>query len=311
MAGGAKSRTPKQSIPSRWVKCISTHGRIRGVAIQATSLAQETCVRHKLHGDAARGMGEALMGSLLIASYCKEGERVNLNIQGDAGFRQALVEAKPDGTARGYLIERDPTSFVANPAFGPWGGGTLSVLRTRDREREQPYIGTVPLLTGHLAKDLTFYWAQSEQVPSAVGLAVVVRDDVIVSAGGFLIQIMPGATAEEVRTVETHINEIQSLAEQLGESGGDPLALLGQIFQSTAFVLLEEKELGFFCNCSMERAHRALSLIGPSELQAILREEDHASVHCDFCAKEYRVGREELEKLIAAASSETPPETPA
>lgn len=295
--------TAASANTSRWVKCISTQGNIRGVAIQATEVARETAARHKLKGQGARGLGEAVMGALLISSYCKEGERVNLNIQSEGAFRQALVEAKPDGTVRGYLSEREAGAFEADHSVGPWATGTLSVLKTRDRERQQPYIGTVPLVTGHLAKDLTFYWAQSEQVPSAVGLAVNLGPDGdIASAGGFLVQVMPGAGTEEVRTIERHINEIESLASKLGEFG-DPVSLLSQIFQSTAFVILEEKPLSFACNCSMDRAYRALSLIGPRELRSILAEEDHASVHCDFCAVEYRVGREEIEKLIAAAEA--------
>ena len=136
-----------------------------------------------------------------------------------------------------------------------------------------------------------------------MGLAVNLGEDGdIVSAGGFLVQVMPGAGTEEVRTIERHIDEIDSLAKQMGEFG-DPVSLLSQIFQSTAFVILEEKTLSFACNCSMDRAYRALALIGPRELRAILAEEDHASVHCDFCAVEYKVGREELEKLIAAAEA--------
>jgi molecular chaperone Hsp33 len=283
----------------RWVKCISTGGFVRGVAIHATSLVQEMADRHGLSGDAARSMGEAVMGALTIGSYCKSGERVNLNIRGSGCVRQALVDAYPDGRVRGYVTAR-PEAEREDSAFGPWGEGVLSVLRTRN-EREQPYIGTVPLITGHLAKDLTFYWHQSEQIPSAVGLAVNLQDGKVTEAGGFLVQAMPGAPASDVRLIEQHIQEIQSLAAALARDA-EPLHLLTQIFQSTAFVVLEETPLRFECSCSLERVTRALTLVGTAELRDILAKDNGASVRCDFCAREYRLDRAVIESLIAIAS---------
>jgi molecular chaperone Hsp33 len=288
--------SPATASNNRWVKCISTQGNIRGVAIQATELVQSIADRHGLKGTAVRGLGEAVMGALLISSYCKQGERINLNIQGSGQFKQALVDAYPDGAVRGYVIERE--SFVVpTEELGPWGEGLLSVLRTKDEEGGKPYIGTVPLLTGHLAKDLSFYWVQSEQIPSAVGLAVNLDGDRVVSAGGFLVQALPGATAAEVQIVEKHIHEIHSLAESLAEDAS-PVHLLSQIFQSTAFIMLEEKTLEFRCTCSWERVQRALLLVGTAELEAMLNEDKHAVVHCDFCAKEYRIDEKMLRQFL-------------
>jgi molecular chaperone Hsp33 len=250
---------------------------------------------------AARGLGESLVGALLISSFCKQGERVNLNIQGSGFIRQALVDAYPDGTVRGYVIDRpEDQQPERDPATeGPWGAGLLSVLRTKvTEEHKQPYIGTVPLVTGHLAKDLTFYWAQSEQIPSAVGLIVNLDDKGdVTAAGGFLIQALPGASPAEVRTIEGHINHMESLAEQLATEE-NPLHILSKIFQSTAFIIVEERPLEFKCSCSWERVRRALTLVGPAELQAMLAQDHHATVRCDFCTKEYQVDAAGLEKLI-------------
>ncbi len=286
----------------RWIKCISTQGNIRGVAIQATELVQQMAERHQLKGQAVQGLGEAVVGALLIASYCKAGQRINLNIQGSGPFKQALVDAHPDGTVRGYIIERGEPQAPGAPLgedFGPWGEGLLSVLRTRegDEVAAKPYIGTVPLLTGHLAKDLSFYWVQSEQIPSAVGLAVNMEGDRVSSAGGFLVQALPGASALDVRVLEHHISEIQSLAKSIAENSS-PMHLLSQIFQSTAFVVVEEKPVQFQCNCSWERVQRALVLVGVPELEAILVEDKSAIVKCDFCSTEYRMDEGELRGLI-------------
>jgi molecular chaperone Hsp33 len=236
-----------------------------------------------------------------LASYCKGGERVNLNIQGSGRIKQALVDAHPDGTVRGYVFAREKFELPVDPDFGPWGEGLLSVLRTKGTENEMPYIGTVSLVTGHLAKDLTFYWHQSEQIPSAVGLAVRMDGDKVVAAGGFLVQVLPGAAPEEVRAVEQHIHQIHSLAESVGDHQ-EPTYLLSQIFQSTAFILVEEKPLEFKCSCSWDRVNRALALTGVEELRAILKEQGSASVTCDFCTTQYNLDGAGLQKLISETS---------
>jgi molecular chaperone Hsp33 len=289
--------TSTQSL-DRWLKCISANGNLRGVAIQATQLIQSMAAMHKIEGSAAQALGEAVMGAMLIGSYCKNQERVNLNVQGSGDIKQALVDAYPDGSVRGYVVQRGEDEIsIEFEGQGPWGSGFLSVLRTKNAEHQQPYIGTVPLLTGHLAKDLTYYWAQSEQVPSAVGLAVCQENGQITAAGGFLVQAMPGATAEEIKSIERHIQEIESLAGRVAQDP-NPLSLLSQIFQDTAFILVEEKPLTFKCNCSWERVNRALTLIGSAELKEMLMKEKSASVKCDFCSTEYLVDADGLKKLI-------------
>ncbi|MCM2322564.1 MAG: Hsp33 family molecular chaperone HslO [Oligoflexia bacterium] len=285
---------------SRWIKCISSQGSVRGVALEATDLIQLMADAHHLCEDTSiRALGEAVMGALLIASYCKNQERMNLNIQGSGIVSQALVDAYPDGVARGYVIARSVPPLKGEND-GPWGDGYLSVLRTKSEQMEQPYIGTVPLITGHLAKDLTFYWLHSEQVPSSVGLAVSVDEGKVISASGFLIQAMPAASPEELKAMEQHINEIHLIAEEVAAQG-DPMTLLSQIFQDSAFLVVEERPLEFRCNCSWERVNRALALVGVEELKAMLKEDHAASVHCDFCSKEYKVDAAGLEKLIQAA----------
>lgn len=299
-----------QPVQDKWIKCISTHGNIRGIAIEATGVVRAAVQLHGLTGLAAQGLGEAMIGGMLIGSHCKGGERVNLNIRGSGLFKQALVDAYPDGTVRGYVIERVSTEDLLAAGNGPWGEGLLSVLRTKEGEKREPYIGTVPLVTGWLAKDLSFYWAQSEQIPSAVGLITnISAAGEVTSAGGFLIQALPGASPAEVRSIESHINDLHTLAESASRpvnagSGRhlDPMNILSRIFQSTAFIVVEEKPLKFSCNCSWERVERALVLVGVQELRSMLKEDSKATVSCDFCTKEYLVDAENLERLIGAAS---------
>ncbi|MGE0614991.1 MAG: Hsp33 family molecular chaperone HslO, partial [Bacteriovoracia bacterium] len=232
-AGGkkpAKPKTQQKSAPRKsaaksreahWVKCISTEGNFRGVAIHAKDLVQEIVDMHGLEGIAAKGLGEAVLGALFIASNCKEGEKINLNIQGSGHYRQVLVDAYPEGIVRGYVIEREDPESTAGPSRGPWGEGSLSVLRTKSLEREQPYIGTVPLVTGHLAKDLTYYWLQSEQIPSAVGIVVDVEKKKVKTAAGFIVQVLPNASPQEVSALQSKMEHFPSLAKELGKNS-DP-----------------------------------------------------------------------------------------
>jgi len=291
---------PKLSEPSssQWLKCISLQDNIRGVAIQSTQLIQEMATRHQLRGDGARGLGEAVVGALMLSSFCKKGQKINLNIQGQGLYQQGLVDAHPDGTVRGYVIEREIVFQDTN--FGPWGSGLLSVLRTQEEEGSKPYIGTTPLVTGHLAKDLSFYWLQSEQIPTAIGISVTLDpqdSERVLSAGGFLVQALPGATEKVVQTIEQHIFEIAALDKVLAQDG-DPLHLLAQIFQNNSFSVIEEMPLSFQCNCSWERVERALRLVGEAEIKAMQVQVPLAVVHCDFCAKDYHLDGEILAKLL-------------
>ncbi len=290
-------KATERKTSDRWVKCILLDGKVRAVAIDATNLVRDLQKRHKLSAEATQGIGEAAVSALLIASYCKQKERVNLNIQGNGAFSQALVDAYPDGVVRGYIIEREKVDYARfDREFGHWGAGLLSVLRTKESE-SRPYIGTVPLITGHLAKDLTFYWLQSEQIPSAVGLGVCMEGKKVRAAGGFLVQAMPGAEDAELRAIQSHILHLQNFRELILQDSS-PTRLLSELFQDTRFTLVEEKDIRFECSCSRERVERSLALIGVEELGSILKEDGRAMVKCDFCAKEYVVEGPELAKMI-------------
>ena len=291
-------KLPK-SPTNRWVKCLSSHGNIRGVAIQARELVQSMADLHEIRGVPAVCLGEAVIGALLIASNSKGEERVNLNIQSTGPVRQALVDAYPDGRVRGYVISSEIAPISKH---GMWGDGLLSVLRTKtERINQPPYIGTVPLVTGKLGKDLTYYWSQSEQIPSAVGLSVTIdQDGRIAGAGGFLVQALPGATQEEIRLIEEQIHGMESLAGELNDDA-DPVKLMSTIFQNSTFVVLEKRELAFECQCSWERVSRALALVRADELQRMLTEDGKASVRCDFCNHNYMVTGSQLEEMIKSS----------
>lgn len=280
----------------RWVKCIARGGNMVATAITAHHLIEEARKRHKSSAAEIKALGEALMAGLLLASTCKQGERVSLSIKGDKFLRQAFVDAHPTGSVRGFLITREGIGQM-DSQMGPWQNGLVSVSRLKHGEPE-PYVGTVPNVTGHLAKDLTFYLTQSEQIPSAVGLAVNIGEKgKITTAGAFLVQVMPGASSEEISELEKNINNLESLAAQIADNA-NPATLLGRIFNNVAFTILDERPLQFECNCSRDRVKRALRLLGEKELRDMIEKDKGAKINCDFCNKNYEFSQSELEELI-------------
>lgn len=286
-----------QSKTDKWVKCISTSGTIRAVAIRATETAQFIADRHGLSEIGTIAFSEALIASLILSSYCKSGEKVNLNIQGSGWCHQAIIDANADAEVRGYVLERPQDEIRLARNVGPWGIGLMSVLRTK-HEQTQPYIGTVPLLTGRLAKDLTFYWLQSEQVQSAVGIEVFMENGRIKLADGFLIQAMPGATDEDIATIEAHLKTLHHYDPDATQRK-TPVNLLSYLLENQAFSLLEEKPLTFKCPCTLDRVKRSLSLVGADELTQMTSEQKDFEVKCDFCSENYVLNTATLKDILA------------
>ena len=287
-----------QSQQDKWVKCISNSGTIRAVAINATEITNFLAQRHQTALAGTKSLSEGIIASLLLSSYSKDEEKINLNIQGSGWCHQAIFDANADAEVRGYVIERAYDDIVLAKNIGPWGIGLLSVLRTKHNENK-PYIGTVPLLTGHLAKDLTFYFLQSEQVQSAIGIDVQLdfENNTVLFAQGFLIQTLPGATEDDIKFIEDHIKKITYLEPDSAQRR-TPTHLLSYLLENQPFSVLEEKKLSVKCACSLERVKRSIALVGTEELQAMIREGKTTEINCDFCSEKYTFTTEMLKGLL-------------
>ena len=271
------------------------------VAIQATDIVRTLIGWHtQLQPESHERLGEAVVASLCVASYCKAGEQVNLNIRGSGRVRQAIVDATHEGVVRGYVVEgASALESTDGTQHGPWGEGLLAVLRSKSNVGGTPYIGTVPLVTGHLAKDMTFYWHQSEQVPTAVGIwvrrqtALHSENQGEVTAYGFLAQAVPGCDEDDLHWIE---KSLLTIPDFVSSSDGtmDPMQLVAQLFADRPFSVLEKKVIMAKCNCSMERAERAIRVMGVQEIDLLLQLESTATVTCDFCRKEYQVALKPL-----------------
>jgi molecular chaperone Hsp33 len=276
-----------QPQQDKWVKCISNSGTIRAVAVNATEITNYLAKRHNTALAGTKSLSEGVIASLLLSSYCKDAEKINLNIQASGWCHQAIFDANANAEVRGYVIERNYDDIQLAKNVGPWGIGLLSVLRTKTEE-STPYIGTVPLLTGHLPKDLTYYWLQSEQVHSAVGIDVQLDFDnnTVTFAQGFLIQALPGATDEDLQTIEDHMRKFNHLDPDSAQRK-TPTHLLSFLLENQAFSVLEEKPLCVKCTCSLERVRRSIALVGPEEIDSMIEEAKDVEVNCDFCSEKY------------------------
>lgn len=285
-----------QSQQDQWTKCISTSGTVRAVAVTLTESAQYLAQRHALSPLGVKALAESMIAGLLLSSYGKSGEKTNLNLKGTGWAQQAIIDANADAEIRGYLIERAPADIQIDASVGPWGIGLLSVLRTKLNE-SQPYIGTVPLLTGHLAKDITFYWLQSEQVQSAVGIDVQLNSEYQIShAYGFLIQAMPGASDQELQKIESHLKTIHIHEDSF--SGSLPLKIITQLLGDQTFSILEEKPIVVKCPCTLERVKKSVLLTGKDEIQSMLIENKNFNITCDFCSENYQLTPQDLKNLL-------------
>lgn len=287
---------------SQWNKWLSSAGRLRVVAIEASELLAQLSGQQGLTGFAQRGYAEALIGSLLIASPHKSNESINMNAQGSGAFKQAIIDASPEGRVRGFLIEeKDASMHSFGPAEtnGPWGSGVLSILYTKNFEGKHPYKGMVAISTGYLDEAINDYYRDSEQMSAKVGLAVDFEGANLTPVCGVLIQALGGATPEEIQLVnDLPIEKLRLLAALAGEPGKF-IQRASELLNGAQFQLLENKELIGFCNCSQERIERALVLTGEEESMAALGEDPYITMTCDFCRSEYRVSRERLKALFA------------
>lgn len=285
---------------SRWTKVILQSGGIRGVGVQLTDVVVEACKRQKRTGREAKALGEALLAGVFLSSSCKSGEVINLTLEGSGWAKRVFVDADGLPQVRGYLISAEQEGAHASEALGPWGEGFLSVLRTKGGV---PYRGTIPMLTGHLAKDLAYYWHQSEQISTAVGIDVELSSDgqEVKSAYGFLVQVMPGASDEEIAAVESHLSAASGQMERF-RGTEDPLGILANLFQEESFTVLDTQSIALKCPCDQKRVESVLSVLPDADLKELQEDDQAVGMHCDFCAKDFFVSQERLAEILNSRS---------
>jgi molecular chaperone Hsp33 len=281
------------------VRALSSAGGVRALVCSAGTLAQKVCKLQQSSATASIALGRGLVAGALMGALLKAEQRVALKFEGNGPLRKMIVEADSDGAVCGCV--GNPNAD-AEPSGGKWNvpailgrAGFLTVSRDLGMGGE-PYRGMVQLNTSEIGDDLAFYLADSEQIPSAVGLGAAVDEAGSISVcGGFLIQALPKANEAEIDRIITNIGNMPPLVSLLQDGG--PEALLKCIFGDVPYTLLETKNIFFRCGCSREKVERALLSFNPDEISDMILKDGGAEVSCEFCRQAYQFDAAELSAL--------------
>jgi len=287
------------------VNAITSNGAIRVVAADTTELCNRAQEIHKMSPTAAAALGRTLTAAAIMGSMLKSTDD-SLTIQLNGGGPIGKVVAVGDGNAnvKGYvgnpLVDlplNDKGKLDVGGAIGK--DGMLGIIR--DLGLKEPYVGQVPLVNGEVAEDLTQYYATSEQLPTAVALGVLVDVDyTIKAAGGFILQVLPGAYDEDIDNVEKTIASISSVTEMLS-NGKKPEDIVEQLLSDYEIEYFDNVPTKYVCDCSRDRTDRALISLGKDELTKIIEEDGKAEITCHFCDNVYKYTKQELETLLESA----------
>lgn len=285
------------------IRMIAKDAPVKAIAITGKSLVERAREIHSTTPVATAALGRALMACSMMGDQLKgEGSSVTLRFKGDGPLGSITAVSDDEGNVRGYVQE--PLVILPPRADGKLdvGGalgheGTLTVIR--DLDMKEPYVGTSPLVSGEIAEDVTSYFASSEQIPTACALGVLVdKDGSVLRAGGYLIQLLPGADDGVIDAVEKGVRELGAVTTALMEEGADGETLLRRALGCFELELLERHPVSYKCYCSRERVERALISLGPQELRAMIEEQGKAELTCQFCDAVYRFTGDELETLL-------------
>lgn len=283
------------------VKSLAFNGEIRAYAVRSTNTVAEAQRRHDTWPTTTAALGRSMTAAAMMGAMVKGEDKLTIKIEGNGPIGPIVIDANGHGDVRGY---------VANPHvnFEENADGKLDVRRAvgtegmltvvKDVNMKDFFTGQIPIVSGEIAEDFTQYFAVSEQVPSAVSLGVLVNPDYSVkAAGGFIIQVMPGASEETISTLEDRIGKMDPISKMIDE-GLTPEEILVAVLGEENVQMLSTTDVAFTCNCSKERFGNAIIGLGEEELVAMIEEDGKAEASCHFCSEAYEYPKEELEGFL-------------
>lgn len=285
------------------VRAITADGLVKPAAITGRDLVERARNIHTLLPVATAALGRTLMAASLMGDAMKiDGSSLTLQIKGGGPLGTILAVSDEAGNVRGYvqnphveLMEKAPGKLDVGRAVGETG--SLTVIK--DLGMKEPYVGTIDLLSGEIADDIAAYFVESEQIPTACALGVLVgTDQSVTSAGGYLIQLLPGAGEDIITKIEAGVQRVGSVSHAL-ESGLDGAGLLRAVLSDFDLEILETHPVEYRCYCSRDRVTRALISMGREELSSLIQEQGQAELTCQFCDQIYRYSKEDLEEILA------------
>lgn len=283
------------------VKATVHDGLVRAYAIRSTDTIEEARRRHDTWATATAALGRAMTITTMMGAMLKDEQKVTVKIEGGGPIGAIIVDSNAKGDVRGY-VSNPHVDFELNQ-FGKLDvsravgvTGHLSVVK--DLGLRDHFTGQVPLTTGEISEDFTYYFAHSEQIPSAVGAGVLVNPDHSVNAvGGFMIQVMPGASESFIAELEQQIAHFPAISKLVAE-GASPEGILRRLFKDHQVNIHETLPVRFQCQCSLERVQQAISGLGSEEIKQMIEEDGGAEATCHFCNEVYNLSIAELEKLL-------------
>lgn len=285
------------------VRAMTADGYVKAVAVTGRDLVERARNIHTLLPMATAALGRALLGASMMGDMLKEQKgSLTLQIKGGGPLGTVLAVSDYEGNVRGYvqnphveLMEKHQGKLDVGAAVG--STGTLTVIK--DIGLKEPYVGSIGLFSGEIADDLAMYFVESEQIPTACALGVLVgTDQSVTSAGGYLIQLLPGASDDIIDKIEAGVHGVGSVSHAL-EGGLDGEGLLRAVLSDFQLEILEKHPVEYRCYCSRDRVTRALISMGREELSSLIQEQGQADLTCQFCDKVYHYSQEQLEKLLA------------
>ena len=286
------------------IRATAAQGEIRAFAATTRELTEEARKAHNTSPVATAALGRLLTAGAMMGCEMKgEEDLLTLKIQGDGPMQGLTVTADAHGNVKGYvfnpMVMLPPIDKGKLDVGGAIGVGVLSVIK--DIGLKEPYTGQTMLVTGEIAEDLTYYYASSEQTPSSVALGVLMnRDNTVRQAGGFMLQLMPGASEDIISRLEKKLEEITSITTLL-DAGNSPEKILEYILGEFGLEINDRIPASFTCGCTKERVEKALISVGKRELQEMIDEGKTIEVNCHFCNKNYGFSVDELKTLLEKA----------
>jgi molecular chaperone Hsp33 len=283
------------------IRGMAADGQIRAFAATTRQMTEEARRRHNTSPVATAALGRLMCAAAMLGDQCKsDTDRLTLKIKGDGPIGALYAVANARGEVKGFA--KNPQIMIhARPdgkldVGGAVGKGELTLIR--DLGLTEPYVGTCKLVNGEIAEDLTYYFALSEQTPTSVSLGVLMnRDNTVAQTGGFMLQLMPGATDELAARLEEKILNAPPVTNWL-DKGMTPEDILGELLDGLGYIQTEKKDVCFRCDCSREKMESVLVGLGRLELLDLILSQETVQVHCDYCNTTYSFSRPELKALF-------------
>lgn len=288
------------------VRATAADGQIRAFAAYTKDVVEEARRRHNTSPTATVALGQLLTAGTMMGAMMKnDTDILTLQIRCDGPLGGLTVTADNQGNVKGYAVHPDVDVPVKNGQINVADALDLGVLNViKDMGLKEPYVGQTILETSEIAKDLTYYYMNSEQAPSSVGLGVLMnKDNTVKCAGGFIIQLMPFAEDATIDKLEENLKNVTSVTELL-DHGCTPEGLLEALLGNLGIEVLDTLPTQFHCNCSKERVEKAVASVGREDLQAMIDDGEDIEVKCDFCNSTYKYTVDELKEILKESNEE-------